>query len=135
MNENKLKHLDFIQGVVNRMAANSFQIKGWSVTLVSALIALSLATKEKAAMIGICFIPVIVFWILDSYFLWQERLFREVYNDVRQKEGKDIDFSMNQQAFIGGKNTWPATLFSQTIIVFYGSLLTVMIAVLIFLLK
>ena len=27
--EKKLKHLEFIQGVINRLAANSFQMKGW----------------------------------------------------------------------------------------------------------
>ncbi len=39
--EAKLKHLEMIQGVVNRMASNSFQLKGWSVVLVSALFALA----------------------------------------------------------------------------------------------
>ena len=30
----KLKHLELIQGVVNRLAADSFRIKGWAVVLV-----------------------------------------------------------------------------------------------------
>ena len=29
--QQKLKHLEFIQGVINRLATNSFQMKGWSV--------------------------------------------------------------------------------------------------------
>ena len=37
----KLKHLEFIQGVINRMGQNSFLIKGWTVTLVAALFALA----------------------------------------------------------------------------------------------
>ena len=34
--ENKRFHLEMIQGVVNRLAQNSFHIKGWSVVLVAA---------------------------------------------------------------------------------------------------
>lgn len=33
------KHLALVQGVINRLAGNSFSLKGWSVTLVSALLA------------------------------------------------------------------------------------------------
>ena len=32
--ENYRKHLEIIQGVINRMASNSFSLKGWAVTLV-----------------------------------------------------------------------------------------------------
>ena len=37
--ENKLKHLQMIQGIINRMASNSFALKGWSVTLVAGIFA------------------------------------------------------------------------------------------------
>ena len=37
---NKHKHLELIQGVINRLSTNSFLLKGWSVVLVSALFAL-----------------------------------------------------------------------------------------------
>lgn len=37
----KIKHLEIIQGVINRQAQNAFQIKSWSVVLVSSLFALS----------------------------------------------------------------------------------------------
>ena len=39
----KIAHLQMILGVVNRMAGNSFMVKGWSVTLVAALFALAAA--------------------------------------------------------------------------------------------
>ena len=35
--ENKQKHLELIQGVINRLSSNSFLLKGWSVVLISAL--------------------------------------------------------------------------------------------------
>jgi len=37
MDEDQRKHLELIQAVITRMAGNSFLIRGWSVTLVSAL--------------------------------------------------------------------------------------------------
>ena len=39
MDNNKIKHLEFIQSTITRMNQNSFQIKGWMITLVSALLA------------------------------------------------------------------------------------------------
>lgn len=30
--ENKLKHLEMLQAIINRMAVNSFSLKGWSVS-------------------------------------------------------------------------------------------------------
>ena len=38
------KHLELIQGVITRLAQNSFLLKGWSVTLVAAI--LTLASKN-----------------------------------------------------------------------------------------
>ena len=71
----KLKHLEFIQGVINRLASNSFQMKGWSVVLVAAILVL-LAREDCLAAAFIALGPSMVFWGLDGYFLWQERLFR-----------------------------------------------------------
>ena len=131
--DKKLKHLDMIQGVVNRLANNSFMLKGWSVMIVAALLALSAATQEKIALMLIAFIPLLVFWILDGYFLWQERLFREIYNQVIQKDEKEIDFVMNPGDFIAGRNTWIRSIFSITLLVFYGSLIITMGGVILYL--
>ena len=80
--ESKTKHLELIQGVINRLSTNSFLIKGWSVVLVSALFALS-AGNSNPAFIFLAYIPVLVFWGLDGYFLWEERKFRKLYDRVR----------------------------------------------------
>lgn len=34
--EEKIRHLEMVQGIINRMAGNSFFLKGWMVTLVTA---------------------------------------------------------------------------------------------------
>ena len=114
----KVKHLEFIQGVVNRLATNSLRIKGWAVILVSALLALLIGdTRADLAWIG--FVPVFVFWGLDGYFLWQERLFRDLYDHVRLLQDDQVDYSMNTSAF--HRSWWKAT-FSITLCPFYGAL-------------
>lgn len=66
MDEKKIKHLEFIQSIINRMNSNSFAIKGWAITIVSALLALY-ASSSKVTYVFVAIIPTIIFWCLDSY--------------------------------------------------------------------
>ena len=128
--ENKQKHLEFIQAVINRMAGNLFFLKGWAITLVAALFALS-AKDTNQSYIFIAYFPVIIFWILDGYFLSQERLFRDLYNHVRKLDEKEIDFSMDTSEYKKEKkNSWLYSIFSVTLLFFYISLVVVMLLVL-----
>lgn len=81
MTEEKIKHLEFIQNVITRMNTNSFQIKGWNVTIVSAILAIFASTKNIYFLLSAIF-PSVIFWFLDTYYLMQERKFRGLYNDV-----------------------------------------------------
>jgi len=130
----KTKHLELIQGVINRMAHNSFLLKGWSVVLVSALFALA-AKDSKIALIPIAYLPAIAFWILDGYFLRQERLFRKLYDAVRILENSDIDFSMDTSRFSTAVDSWKIVSFSNTLRIFHGSIIISITIVLIVLLN
>lgn len=77
-----IKHLEMIQGIINRMAANSFVLKGWSVTAGAALLALAVQTKNYSFM-ALVLIPVVAFWALDAYYLHRERLYRRLFDAVR----------------------------------------------------
>jgi len=121
--ESKLKHLEFIQGVINRLATDSFRVKGWSVVLIAALFVL-LAREGRIEFAPIGFVVIIVFWGLDGYFLWQERLFRALYDHVRSLDLDSVDFSMDSRAFrTGWKRTWLGATLSVTLIPFYGALI------------
>lgn len=74
MMDNKHKHLEFLQGAINRMASNLFLLKGWTITLIAALFALSAKDANKAYVL-IAYFPALLFWVLDGYFLSQERRF------------------------------------------------------------
>ena len=120
--EAKLKHLEFIQGIVNRLATDSFRLKGWTVVLISAVVVL-LARTERIEFAHFSVAPVVAFWGLDGYFLWQERLFRALYDHVRQLNASDIDFSMDIRPFrTSHARTWLGATFSRTLIGFYGVL-------------
>lgn len=122
----KEKHLEFVQGVINRMGQNSFLIKGWSVTLVSAIFALA-ANDSNQKFIIIAYFPTIVFWLLDSYYLYQERLFRKLYDSVRNIE--TVDYSLDTSSFDKGVVDWVKAAYSKTIILFYGIIILTLLIV------
>lgn len=128
--EKKHTHLQMIQGVVNRLSQNSFFLKGWSVVLVSALLAVSAQAKNLDFVI-LAFIPAIAFWLLDGYFLWQERLFRALYDKVRVMEEDQIDFSMDVSAVKSRVHYLARVVFSKTLLLFHGTLIAAIMIVVI----
>lgn len=128
--DNKHKHLEFLQGAINRMAGNLFLLKGWTITLIAALFALS-AKDSNEAYVLIAYFPALIFWILDGYFLSQERRFRALYDHVRTLDESQIDFSMNTAPFQDDpRNTWAGAMLSRTLVIYYGSLAVIMLGLL-----
>ena len=120
---NKEKHLEFIQGIINRMASNSFALKGWAVTLVAGIFALASRDSEKLFFL-VAYIPILIFWGLDAYYLSQERRYRDLYNKVRFMDDNNVDYSLDVSAkeFKTEKNKWFFCVRSRTIIWFYAPL-------------
>jgi hypothetical protein len=124
--EKKIAHLEMIQGVINRLASNSFQVKGWSVLLVSALFALG-AKDAQPTLVYIAFLPAVIFWALDGYFLWQGRLFRGLFDRARDVDDNAVNFSMDLQANVQDAPTWAAAVFSKTLILFHGVIVSAVV--------
>ena len=118
--DKKIHYLEMIQGVISRMASNSFLLKGWGVTLVAGIFALSAKETDKLYFI-VAYIPIFVFWGLDSYYLLQERLYRSLYEKVSTTKENDIDFSLKAttEEFGNERNCYFNCLFSKTEICFY----------------
>ena len=118
--ENKRKHLEFIQNIISRMAGNLFFLRGWTITLIAALLALFIKGNSSSYIIYFLIVLTLVFWILDGYFLSQERQFRDLYNYVRKLKEEEIDFSMDISEYKKfKKNTLIYAMFSGTLLVFY----------------
>ena len=130
----KLKHLEMLQAIVERMAANSFHVKGWSVAVVTALLALGLS-KGSYLFANLAFFPLLLFWALDGYYLSLEKGFRDVYDRVRQKANSEVDFSMHRLGAERGLKHWLAGVFSIPNLLFHVPALAVAIGVSIYLLK
>lgn len=112
------------------MASNLFLLKGWTITLIAALFALSAKDANKAYVL-IAYFPALLFWVLDGYFLSQERRFRALYDHVRKLDENQIDFSMDTAPFKNEwRNTWLGAMLSKTLVTYYGALLIIMLGLL-----
>ena len=85
--------------------------------VTAATLILARTESSSAVVVLTLFVPVLGFWVLDGYFLMQERLFRKVYDDVRARE--DTDFGMDVSKF-KSKSSWLRSMFSVTLNIFYG---------------
>lgn len=119
-------YLGFLQNIITRMANNSSNCKAWSITIVSTILVV-IVDKKQPSYIWISIVPIILFFILDSYYLAQERGFRDVYKKFVQKLHSNR--ATNQDLFvIKGLTGWKlyknifASAFSISIIPFYGIL-------------
>ena len=119
MEDDKRKHLEFIQNIITRMNTNSFQIKKMAVTIITAFIAIFVA-QQKPIFILIAIIPTLIFWALDSYYLLQERKFRGLYNDVvaNLKNNFSMDIS-NYKKDLNVTYNYFNVLMSNTIMALY----------------
>jgi hypothetical protein len=120
LDDNRIRHLELIQTVVARMGNNSFLIKGWSLTVTGALLAYAVG-NGKGSVALVSFVPVVAFWLLDAYFLYQERLFRRLYDRVRRPENLIEPFAMNVAPGQESAGVLKAAV-SPTLALFYGGL-------------
>jgi len=115
------KHLEFIQAVISRQAGNSFLIKGWSLTLSSALYGFAVSGSDwRLACVGLA--PALGFWGLDGYFLRQERLFRCLYDEVRNPSSDVDSFCMNPAHHTHNVPRWRRVAITPTLSWFYLSI-------------
>lgn len=129
--EAKLKHLEFIQTTINRMANNSFLLKGWAITVVGGLLAFGFKDLD-CRYIFVSLFVLFFFWILDGYYLHQEKLFRELYERTAKKKESEIDFLMKTEKCEKDEDWFDCAL-SPTLRVFYGGLLAVHIIIILIL--
>ncbi|MGW4943913.1 hypothetical protein ACWEOZ_20270 [Actinoplanes sp. NPDC004185] len=78
--EVRLRHLADTHAVIARLSQNSFVIRGWSVTLVTVVVALVTTQRPISTALTLLAVPpALIFWALDAYYVRRERLFRCLY--------------------------------------------------------
>ncbi len=123
----KEKHLEFIQTVIERMARNSFQAKAWGITTATASLGLLVikATELHKVTVLVPIFILVIFGILDAYYLYLERGYRYLYNAVICSEDKlqIKEFDMNIPSSRRGCKMFLKVVFSKTIGGFYIALI------------
>lgn len=120
------KEMDMIQNVMQRMSSTSFLIKGWTITLV----AIIFSSRTQTDALPLVIIPILLFWILDAYFLHQSRLYRHLYEWTIQHRMHTTQylFSLDAGRFKSQVGSHWKVMFSFTLLLFYGA--TLLLAVL-----
>ncbi len=103
------KEIDLVQSCINRMAKNSFSIKGWLVAFITVLLTMLPEKINISVLYGIIFVSTLCFWYLDAFYLRMERLYRWKYEWIIAKRLEcDNDFfdlnPMNQDMWLPNKD-------------------------------
>lgn len=119
--EQKIKHLEFIEGAINRMASNSFAMKGWMLTIVAALLAIYADSNPKNSLyILIAIFPTVMFWLLDAYYLYIERKYRDLYKLANKDDSKVKPFDMSTEGLGGIRKYLKSVFLSVSTVPLYG---------------
>lgn len=106
----ELKYMEMIQVIITRMNTNSFQIKNFMMLILSAC--LVAFVNAKNGWILVSFLPVVILiWIIDSYYLQQERKFRGLYNELVEDFTSHKLFSMKTDKIKGREYYFISAMF------------------------
>lgn len=108
-----VEHIKLLQLIISRMSSSMLSIKALTLTVLSLLI--GFAAKDKISIILIVLYPLLIlFMFFDMFYLWQERLFRGLYNKTKDKEDTDFTMDVKEQkettkflSCIKSKVIWP----------------------------
>lgn len=129
------KHLEFLQNNITRMNQCSFQMKGWSITIASALIAVFVSTisdQNPGSKIYLmaAIAATVLFWCLDSLYLSKERRFIGMYNDligVGNGEKQTIvqikEYEIPMEKYSGCQYCILKAMFSPSELLLYGAII------------
>jgi hypothetical protein len=121
--DDQVKHLEFLQVTIARQASHSFAVKGWTLTVSTAVYAYTAAHLHWWLAV-VALLPSVAFGWLDAFHLRQERLFRELYNACIAPNHSISVFSMDTTAYcnvaIYPRCGWKSVLQSKTWLVFHG---------------
>ena len=133
MLDGKKEYLQLLQEPICRMSTISAIFKGFAATIVAGISVISYSSTN-AWILGLSFLPVLAFAVLDIYYLKLERKFRFLFEQVRLDK-HEIDFSMKLtndplEIISARARTWDC-IKSPSIYLFYPLMLLILATVLI----
>ncbi|MFE7072157.1 hypothetical protein ACFU96_18945 [Streptomyces sp. NPDC057620] len=121
-----IKHLEFIQSVITRLNSTAFLVKGWAMTLAAGTVGLA-ASQDDLRICGAGIVPVASFWMLDAYYLRQERMYRRLYDNVRLNSESVERFSMDTSMY-RTTTSFKEAAASPLLLLFYAASLATLLA-------
>lgn len=72
MNQDKVKHLEFIQNIIIRISGKSFEVKKWTISIMTGGMVL-FANNANVYVLVILLLTDIMMWYLDATYLQIEK--------------------------------------------------------------
>lgn len=100
-NYDKVKHLEFIENIIKRMADNSLSMKKFCLTIFVALMAVninndSVSMDAQRRISCLLILNTIIFASLDAYYLYLERLYRDLYINVAEGHYQNYELKIEK---------------------------------------
>ena len=92
LNKNIIKHLEIIQEIINRLSSHKPQFQRWFISLITAINIFNINKDINNKFLVLLLIS-LSFLLISNYYLYLERIYINLYNDVRKKD--DTDFSLD----------------------------------------
>lgn len=124
ISNSSMQHLFIIQDVVKRMANNSLILKIMAMVLFCMFLAIAYSI-DNARWLVVLHLPLAVLWVLDAFYLQQERLYRALYDKVRKLPEHEVDFDMraSPKEFTDTRNQYQHCFLSKTLLWYYGAII------------
>lgn len=83
MKEEQLKALDFIESTIVSMRDASFKCKEFAILICSAFLTIFATVNPTPKLMVLLCTPILfLFWVIDSFYLFKERQFRNEYKRI-----------------------------------------------------
>lgn len=134
--ESDRHYISLLQETIQRMASNSANCKTWLVTLVAAILALQLTSNELRNVLWVALGLIVLFYVLDSYYLALERKFiaieKQFINTALGKQEGSVSpglYSFDIKSVKDSRATFWSAVFSPSTCPFYVMLFCIVLGV------
>lgn len=130
--ELRVRYLEMIQRIIDRLSNISVIVKGWAITLTAAILALASKDANRSFFV-VAYLPSITLWLLDAWYLMLERQYRILFRQNATLDQPITSFHIERPlACRSEKTTYAQCFFSASVAWLYMTLiLAILIAILI----
>lgn len=127
--------INYLEGIINRMASNSANCKNWLLAIIAGCMAMQPSLNAVIDKIWLAYPLVILFCLLDSYYLGCEKYFRAIMSNfvkkVRENDSKYLEslYKFEDRSILDDiKSVWHG-FFSIATWPFYGTLIALVVLI------